>query len=88
LICYLGIVLLVLKKHGGRVPKEQVEQEIFNAFQDVFKDPWYQQTVSNGVPRWQHNIAWAKERAKRKGLVKSPHDSGRGYWELSESGKK
>jgi hypothetical protein len=81
-------IIQVLKKHGGRARKDYVEQEILKMFQNVFKEPWYQETVSNGVPRWQHNVAWAKERAKRKGLIKRPDDSGRGYWELTENGKK
>ncbi|GAI53783.1 unnamed protein product, partial [marine sediment metagenome] len=46
------------------------------------QQPYYQELVSNGVPRWQHNLAWAKERAKKKGLIKPPDESGRGYWEL------
>ncbi|MFZ2417535.1 MAG: winged helix-turn-helix domain-containing protein, partial [Smithellaceae bacterium] len=64
------------------------EPEIYQMFKDLFQEPWYQETVSNGVPRWQHNIAWAKERAKRKGLIKRPDDSGRGYWELTATGMK
>ncbi|MDA2933257.1 type I restriction endonuclease [Acidobacteria bacterium AH-259-D05] len=81
-------IVKVLQKHGGRARKPQVEEEIYQMFKDIFKEQWYQETVSNGVPRWQHNIAWAKERAKRKGLIKRPKDSGRGYWELTSSGLK
>lgn len=81
-------IVKVLQKQGGRARKGQVEQEIYQMFKDTFKEQWYQETVSNGVPRWQHNIAWTKERAKRKGLIKRPEDSGRGYWELTSSGMK
>ena len=81
-------IIKVLRKYGGRARKDQVEKEIHQMFESVFKDPWYQETVANNVPRWQHNIAWAKERAKHGGLIKRPDDSGRGYWELTESGKK
>lgn len=84
----IPIIVKVLQKHGGRARKDQLEEEIYQLFKDLFKEPWYQETVSNGVPRWQHNIAWAKERAKRKGLIKRPDDSGRGYWELTTSGMK
>ena len=80
-------IVKVLQKHGGRARKDQVEEEIFQMFKDLFKEQWYQETVANGVPRWKHNIAWAKERAKKKGLVKSPEESGRGYWELTTLGK-
>lgn len=81
-------IVKVLQKHGGRARKDQVQEEIYQMFKDTFKEKWYQETVSNGVPRWQHNIAWAKERAKTKGLIKRPEDSGRGYWELTSSGMK
>ena len=81
-------IVKVLQKHGGRARKDQIEEEIYQMFKDIFKEQWYQETVANGVPRWQHNIAWAKERAKRKGLIKRPEDSGRGYWELTTSGLK
>lgn len=50
---------------------------------ETFNQPWYQETVSGGIPGWQRNLAWAKERAKHKGLIKRPEDSGRGYWELA-----
>jgi hypothetical protein len=80
-------IVKVLQKHGGRARKDQVEEEIYQILKDLFKAPWYQQTVSNGIPRWQHNIAWAKQRAKNKGLIKGPEDSGRGYWELTAKTK-
>jgi restriction endonuclease Mrr len=74
---------MLLKGGIGRIYKILLQEA--QMFKDLFKEPWYQETVSNGVPRWQHNIAWAKERAKRKGLIKRPDDSGRGYWELTTS---
>lgn len=73
----------VLRKHGGRARKDEVERDIYQMFHETFQQPWYQETVSVGIPRWQHNLAWAKERAKKKGLIKSPEESGRGYWELT-----
>jgi hypothetical protein len=81
-------IIKVLQKHGGRARKDQVEEEIYQMFKDIFKEPYYQETVSNGVPRWQHNIAWAKERAKKRRLIKRPEESGRGFWELTEKGMK
>lgn len=79
-------IVEILKRHGGQAPKEQVEKEIFSRFRDTFERPWYQQTVSNGVPRWQHNLAWAKEAAKKQGLIKRPGESGRGIWALTDKG--
>jgi len=54
-------------------------------FQHEFEKPYYNETVSHGVPRWKHHIAWAKERAKqRQGFIKSARESGRGIWELTD----
>lgn len=81
-------IVRVLQKHGGRARKDEVEQEIHHMFKDVFKEAWYLENLSNGVPRWQKNIAFAKERAKKKELIKPPGDSGRGCWELTDKGRK
>jgi len=84
----IPFIVKVLQKYGGRAPKEKVEEEIYQMFKLTFDHPWYQETVSYNVPRWQHNVAWARLRAKKRGIIKSPEESGRGYWELTEVGKK
>lgn len=82
-------IVKVLQRHGGRATKRQVENEIYEIFKPEFKKLWYQKTVSHGVPRWKHNIAFAKERAKLlHGYIKSAEESGRGNWELTEKGKR
>ncbi len=81
-------IVKILKQHGGGATKDTIETEIFNMFQSTFEHPWYQELVSYGVPRWQHNIAWARERAKRRGIIKPPGPQGRGFWELTDDGKK
>ncbi len=77
-----------LRKFGCRASKTQVEKDIYELFESKFQEPWYQDSVAGGIPRWKHNIAWAKEKAKKAGLVKRPDDSGWGIWELTEKGKK
>jgi hypothetical protein len=81
-------IIKALKDLGGRARKDQVEQTIYGYLGDEFNKPWYKETVSHGIPRWQHNIAWAKEIARRDSLIKSPNESRRGVWELTEKGKK
>ena len=83
----VSLIVETLKRHNGRATKATVENEIWSRHRAVFAQPWYQEKVSHGVPRWQHNIAWAKERAKHEGLIKPPSDSGRGMWELTEKGR-
>jgi predicted type IV restriction endonuclease len=80
-------IVKALQSLGGRATKEEVEGYILRKYERVFNLPYYQQTVSCGVPRWQHNIAWAKEGAKKRGLVRWPSESGRGIWELTAEGK-
>ena len=79
-------IVKVLKKHGGRARKKQVEHDVYEQFKDTFERPYYQGTVSHGIPRWQHNLAWAKERAKNEGLIQPPDKSGRGWWALTDQG--
>lgn len=76
-------IIEVLRRYGGKAPKAVVDEEIFQKLHAIFEHPWYQELVSNEVPRWKHFVAWAKERAKHRGLIKYPKNSGRGYWELN-----
>ena len=80
-------IVKVLYENGGKATKSFVEQKIFTLFQKEFEKPYYQKTVSHGVPRWKHNIAWSKERAKKlHSFIKSAKESGRGIWELTDKG--
>ena len=80
-------IIKVLYKNGGKASKAFVEIEIFKLFQHEFVKPYYNDTVSHGVHRWKHHIAWAKERGKqRHGFIKSASQSGRGIWELTNKG--
>jgi len=82
-------IIKILHKHGGSVSKKQVDEEIYQMFQDEFQNEWYQGMVSHGIPRWKHNIAFAKERAKLLyGYIKSAEESGHGIWELTQEGEK
>ena len=79
-------IVKVLKRQGGRAPKGQVERDVYELLKETFEGPYYQETVSHGIPRWKHNLAWAKERAKNKGLIQPPSESGRGWWALTDQG--
>lgn len=80
-------IIKILYESGGKATKTFVENEIIKMFQYEFKKPYYNETVSNDVPRWKHYIAWAKERAKqRNGFIKGADESGRGIWELTDTG--
>ena len=85
----IPIVVKVLGEFGGKATKKQVEEKIYQLFHKEFEDSYYQATVSHNVPRWKHNIAFAKERARQlHDYVKSAQESGRGLWELTQEGEK
>jgi len=81
-------ILQAIMNHGGRASKDTVENELYEKFEDIFSQSWYQGLVSNNVPRWKHNIDWARNKARERGLIKRPEESGYGFWEISEVGKK
>jgi len=78
-------IIEILREHGGKAPKAVVDEEMIKKLHTVLEQPWYQEILQSGVPRWKHFVAWAKERAKHRGLIKYPKDSGRRYWELTEN---
>ncbi|MBC8484808.1 MAG: DUF262 domain-containing protein [Bacteroidetes bacterium] len=84
----IPVIIKVLGKFRGKATKQQVEENINDLFYKEYEDSYYQETVGHGVPRWKHNIAWSKERAKHQGLIKPASESGRGYWELTQEGEK
>ena len=75
-----------LKRHGGRARKDQVEHDVYELLKDTLKAPYYHEPDSYGVLRWKKNLAWARTRAEKKGLIQSPAESGRGWWALTELG--
>lgn len=80
-------IVLKLYENGGQAKKGSVETELYTQNKELFDKKYYQNTVSHGVPRWKHTIAWSKERAKQNhDYVKSAKDSGRSNWELTPTG--
>lgn len=84
----IPIVILLLGTSGGRAIKNYVEKEIYDLLREEFSKDLYHEKVANAtVPRWKHDIAWARERAKQKhGYIKLAEESGRGNWELTSKG--
>jgi hypothetical protein len=84
----IPFVVLVIGSFGGIAYKNEVDKKMYKILKEEFSEQIYHETVSHNVPRWMHDIAWAKERAKQiHSYVKSAEDSGRGIWELTEKGK-
>lgn len=85
----IPIVVLILGANNGRATKKHVEEKVYDLFREEFKADLYHEKVANySVPRWKHDIAWARERGKQRyGYIKIPKLSDRGVWELSSKGK-
>lgn len=85
----IPFVVLVIGSFGGTATKRDVDEKMYKILEEEFSDGICHEPVSHNVPRWRHDIAWAKERAKQNhSYVKSAEESGRGIWELTEKGKK
>jgi hypothetical protein len=85
----IPIILLIIGGNSGRATKKYVEEKIYDLFREEFSKDLYHEKVANAsVPRWQHDIAWARARAKKlHGYIKAPKESGRGIWELTLQGQ-
>lgn len=84
----IPLVVLVVGAKGGRATKQYVEETLYEFLREEFHKPVYQEKVANyTVPRWKHDIAWAREKAKQiHGYIKPATKSGSGMWELTEKG--
>ena len=83
----IPLLILVIRALGGVATKNQVDSNMYTLLDSEFSQNVYNKTVSHGVPRWQHDIAWAKERARQNlGYVMSAEDAGWGTWQLTEKG--
>ncbi len=85
----IPVIIILIGGKGGRATKQYVEENVYYLFRDDLHKPVYHEKVANyAVPRWKHDVAWARERAKqRHGYIKPAPKSGRGIWELTEKGK-
>lgn len=79
-------IIYLLKNEGGGASKIKVEEKIYLMHKEEFVKPWYNIRVSHGIPRWKHNVAWAKQRAVHAGWIMWPAESGRGHWKLTVKG--
>jgi len=84
----IPLLVLVIKSFGGTARKYEVDKKMYDLLKSEFSKDVYHETVSHNVPRWKHDIAWAKERARQhQYYIKSADEAGRGIWELTETGK-
>jgi DNA sulfur modification protein DndB len=80
------LLVEVLQALGGRALKPQAEAEAFRRKQAVFSEPHWQKLVGEGIPRWQKELQWAWDRAKKRGMGELPARVGTGVWQLTRKG--
>jgi restriction endonuclease Mrr len=81
-----ALLLEVLRGFGGKAHKQEAEKEAFRRKEAVFSQAHWQEIVGAGIPRWQHALQWAWDRAKRLGLGEPLERSARGIWQLTPKG--
>ena len=79
-------IIKYLKSVGGRDDKKTVEQQVYFMLENIFSQSYYQKECRDKGKRWEKHVQWARDKAYRKGLIKSPQESGRGIWELTDRG--
>ncbi|HTB84360.1 MAG TPA: winged helix-turn-helix domain-containing protein [Candidatus Sulfotelmatobacter sp.] len=80
-------IIALLKKNGGAMAKTDVEETLFEEYKDLFQNGHYAECVGDDVPRWKKNVQFARNTARKLGLIKLPEESGRGMWQLTEKGR-
>jgi hypothetical protein len=84
----IAAIIDVLKYHGGRRDKEDVERALYDRYLPIFQHPHYQESLKGGVERWRKKVHFARNTAcNTLGLIKPPEQSGRGIWELTDKGR-
>lgn len=83
---FIEEVISVLQLQGGRAEKDEVITEVYRRNRKLFDTPYYQEGTGRRRTRWQHQVEWARNDAKDRGLIKPPAESGRGIWELTPRG--
>ena len=83
---WINALVSTLKGLRGRAAKPVVEAAVFEDFKELFSHAYYQEIVGAGVPRWKLSLQFARNTARDHGLIKTPEEAGRGWWELTDKG--
>ena len=81
-------IVMFLRKQRGSATKVKVEEAVFEKNKNEFPKTYWQKPLVGGQLRWKKNTGFASNTARKMGLLKTPEDSGRGVWQLTEKGWK
>jgi hypothetical protein len=84
---YYQPILSVLVDMGGAAKMNDILTQVEIMMKGILKDVDYESLASApDMPRWRNAAQWARQAMVQEGLLKA--DSPRGFWEISESGRK
>ncbi len=81
-VSYFGPVVQALKNLGGSARPAEVREEIVAKL--AISESTQAETTSNGMPRFDNQVAWARFYLAKAGVIDS---SSRGLWALTEKGR-
>ena len=82
-VSYFGPLLEILRDLGGQARPKQIFDEIRRRY--GVPDEFLEQINTNGRPKFENRVAWARFYLTKAGLMTSPK---RGVWGLTEKGSK
>ncbi len=82
----LPILKVLVEEMGGRGETQSVLAKIEEEMASQFSEGDREKLDGGGI-RWKKNAQFGADKLKRKGLLKPTTESGKGWWEVSESGR-
>lgn len=83
---YYYWILTVLREQGGSATKALVCSKVHDKMRSQLSDPWYDQDVKSHEPRWQNEVAFARDDLVKKGWLEPLRVAD--LWEISDKGRK
>ncbi|MFH0862621.1 MAG: winged helix-turn-helix domain-containing protein [Candidatus Altiarchaeota archaeon] len=87
-LTYRMPILETLLEMGGRGKTKEVLDSIGVKMKGILKAVDYTKQPSGFDIRWRNTAAWERQQMTTDGLLKSSKESGRGFWEISDTGRR
>jgi len=81
-------VLEALIEMGGKEKTRNVLNVVGEKMRGILKGVDYEKLPSGMDTRWSNAVMWERQEMVDEGLLKPARESGRGFWEITEKGKR
>jgi len=78
--------IIELLYKSGKITRQKAMEKIYNKFENIFSQSWWQERDSTTLTRWQHRIDSIIVKMRKLEFVQDKDISGRSYWELTSKG--